>query len=423
MSNLRDALSHFISFKKGNLLDFPEWIWHSYSTDLTYRLPAQSGQDKWLGFREIYRLFKRPVSNLKGENYSHLILVSTPNQIQTATAYISLNLKECRNPLVLSRENLRGYYDLSFFFFSMRMAMHCIFSKNRIHWALAIREIMEWSVVIGELKKNNISTFIDFTPFERDSNILAALLMKVGISVIKIPSPGPLQAHHSRMLADVVICSSAYQLEEIQKFSEWKIKQVLHWPPEQFHTYDFIYESKPQPPSNTIAFYSHGEWVRRQEGHADIGLGILENEEYILCALNKFIDQHPDFKLTIYPHPKERNHNEFQEYYNQKLSNIPFAISSDNNPTSFSFHKQDIAIMAYSTLLFERLCLGYKSFFVSTQSGIFPINSSPLNNICLRNTEEIVEKILHSNTINDSEFFKKHGLTNYLLSNFINSKK
>jgi hypothetical protein len=240
--------------------------------------------------------------------------------------------------------------------------------------------------------------------------------------VTKIPSPGPLAAHHRFMLSNTVVFSSAYHSEELKIFNEWKIDSVLHWPPDLLHTYIHNYLDSVHPKKNTIAFYSHGEWVRRAEGHADPGLGILENESFILQELNLFLSNYNDIRLVIYPHPKERKRADMESYYANLLPNCTYSIYAGEFPTAWNFHQEDLAILAYSTLLFERLALGFKTMFVSLQQNSFPIAESPLNHICLRSKSDFHEKIKEAIGQNKLDYFEKNCLNSYLLSEFLHSK-
>jgi len=396
-----------------------EWVYKRSLNDLTYRLPEVAKLDPWIGFKELYRILKRRGQKKERIEKGHLLLVSTSNQIKIAKEYVSANLNSTETINPVSREDLKIPTSFSYLLFSLAVSIQCIWSKNRLNLALQIREVMEWACVLKLMHENHLKSFIDFTPFEKDANLLSLLLMEQGMDVMKIPSPGPLSAHHTHLIATTVVCSSAYHLEEIAHFTNWTYSRILHWPPEQYHTYAHLYKNDNQSAKNSIAFYSHGEWVRRAEGHPDPGLGILENETFILTELSAFLASNKHITLVIYPHPKERKRNDLLAHYAKLLSNCSFHIFEGENPTAWNFLEEDIAIMAYSTLLFERLALGFKTLFVSIQASNFPLPSSPLNNICIRSKAEFQLKLKSAILESQNEFFEKNQLQAYLLSRFI----
>lgn len=422
MSKLNYALDHLKRFIHQKDSEFPTWIYERYRNELTYRLNPEANADCWLGFKELYRVFRRRKLILKHRPYSYFLLVSSQDQKITPKEYCEIHLNAPNDILVICREELRISLTPKYLFITLQIAIRCIFSKNRIHLGLQIREIIEWGSVCEILEKLKIKNYIDFTPFERDSNILAALLIKEKKNVLKIPSPGPLRTHHKYMLSNAVIFSSAYHLEEYKTFSKWNINSILCWPPDLYHTYKHRYENNQNTIKKNIAFYSHGEWVRREEGHADPGLGILENEAIILSELRTFLQENNHITLVIYPHPKERKRKDMLAHYMQLLSDCSFHIFDGETPTAWNFHEEDIAIMAYSTLLFERLALGFKTLFVSAQPGPFPLSTSPLNNICIRSEAEFQKKLKITLQESQIEFFENNLLQTYRLSHFLKAK-
>jgi hypothetical protein len=78
--------------------------------------------------------------------------------------------------------------------------------------------------------------------------------------------------------------------------------------------------------------------------------------------------------------------------------------------------------MAYSTLLFERLALGYKTFIGTNFQTSFPIEGSPLKNLCLSNYATFEVALLLANEETEKEFFNRLGLKNYSLKEFLHQK-
>ena len=395
---------------------------HRLLHDLTYRLPDSSKRDLLIGFKEWKRIVSRQISAPIAINQVPCLLVSTSNQIEIAQEYVSGN-SPFQTLNVLVREELTiASFPLKFHLLALRISLKCIFDKRRVNLALIIREIVEWTAISNFISSNKISEFFDFTPFEKDSNALAFLLMEQGVKVTKIPSQGPLMGHHTFMIADDVVLSSAYQMEELPHFQHWYVKELLHWPPEQYMRYSHCYLNAPIPPQNTIGFYSHGEWVRRKAGHADFGFGIQENEMFILKSLRTFLKNHADFELIIFPHPKERKDSEFEHFYAAQLEGVNFRIAPAEMKSSENFFKVNIGVMAYSTLLFERLALGYKTFIGTQLETSFPIEGSPLKNLCLADYQEFELALLVANKETEKEFFDRIDLENYSLKEFLEQK-
>jgi hypothetical protein len=395
---------------------------HRLLTDLTYRLPNSAKRDLFIGFKE----WKRIVSRKKIQNLSKgngpCVLVSTSNQKEIAVEYISTN-SGFKDLQVLVREELSiDSLPLKFHLFALRISLQCLFDSRRVNLALLIREVVEWTNVIDFISTNNIKEFFDFTPFEKDSNALAYLLKGWRIKVTKIPSPGPFAGHHTFMIADDVVVSSAYQLEEIPNFKQWYVSRLLHWPAEQYSRYAQCYPNAPIPPKNTIGFYSHGEWVRRKAGHANFGFGIQENELFLLEGLKRFLKKHPHFQLIVFPHPKERSDSEFQTFYSSLFEGTNTIIAPVEMKSSETFFRVSMGLMAYSTLLFERLALGYKTCIGTNFQTSFPLEGSPLKNLCLSDYESLEAALLLANEETEKEFFERCRLEKYPLKEFLAEK-
>jgi hypothetical protein len=426
MSSLNSALSFAKQLLKRPMKPSEDirlrMLQHRLLHDLTYRLPDSSKRDLLIGFKEWKRLVSRQMSAPRAFNQAPCLLVSTSNQNEIALEYVTANTTHEMLNILVREELTVPLFPLKFHLFALRISLKCLFDKRRVNLALLIREVVEWTAVAYFISSTKTSEFFDFTPFEKDSNVLAYLLMERGIKVTKIPSPGPLTGHHTFMVADEVVLSSAYQMEELPHFQHWYVKELLHWPPEQYMRYSHCYTNAPIPPKNTIGFYSHGEWIRRIAGHADFGFRIQENEMFILESLRTFLKNHADFELIIFPHPKERKDSEFEHFYAAQLEGVNFSIAPVDMKSSENFFKVNIGVMAYSTLLFERLALGYKTFIGTQLQTSFPIEGSPLKNLCLSDYQVFELALLVANKETEKEFFDRIDLKNYSLKEFLEQK-
>jgi hypothetical protein len=422
-SNLNEAIAFAKSFLfskgKASVNTQMSTLQERFLNDLTYRLPKKAKKDMLIGFKEWKRILARKKTSQPNLPFSACILVSTSNQKEIALQYVQANT-DVKQAHILVREKLQiGKIPLQFHFFALRISLKCILDSRRINLALSIREVIEWSAIMDFLSTQNTVEFFDFTPFEKDSNALAFLLMQRKIKVTKIPSSGPLTGHHTFMIANDVVLSSAYQLEELPHFNNWHVSRLLHWPPERYLTYAHHYKNSPIAHCDTIGFYSHGEWVRRKADHAEFGHGIQENEMFLLESLRLFLKAHPEYQLLIFPHPKERLDNEFEFFYSNFFAGTNTKIAPIEMKSSENFSLVNIGLMAYSTILFERLALGYKCLIGTSVASSFPLEGSPLHNLCISDYASLENAIILANKESDKEFFVRCNLEKYHLKEFL----
>jgi hypothetical protein len=150
--------------------------------------------------------------------------------------------------------------------------------------------------------------------------------------------------------------------------------------------------------------------------------GIQENELFLLNSLKTFLDKHTEFQLIIFPHPKERKDNEFESYYASIFKGTSTSIAPLEMKSSETFFKVNIGVMAYSTLLFERLALGYKTFIGTNFQTSFPLEGSPLKNLCLSDYESLEAALILANEETEKEFFERCRLEKYPLKEFLGQK-
>ncbi|MCC6600483.1 MAG: hypothetical protein IT223_07385 [Crocinitomicaceae bacterium] len=399
----------------------------SFFYSVSFRL---GGGDKWLGFREMLRCFRKLIHRTDavfetGEGGKSAIIGNNLSIRKIITEYISRSSDEpvcwyISKELVLSM----GVFSLGNYFFMLPFALRQSFKamnpEYRAAYALSIREVAEIAVILNFSKKNGLERIYDFVPYEKDSNFMSGVLMKNGISVVKIPSSGPLSTHNKILISDEVVFSSHYHFEEYEKMKDTiRVKKIREWVPERAFTYLEIYRNHPVAPRKTIGFYSHGEWLRKAEKHSDNGLNSSVAETRALFSLGEFARQYPEYDIVIFPHPREKrreNVTAAAEHYNAALSGIPYRITDNEVPTAMSFHQVDIAVVAFSTIIFERLFCGYKLLINNYGIEGFPMQGSPLCSICYNSPEELKELIITNSELTDDEFFEKYNLGGYRIS-------
>jgi hypothetical protein len=395
----------------------------------SYRLHEYDKHDRLIGFRMLVRTFRRIFSSKKGCNTldtsAKTIVVSSSRNTVDIINYITRSGKAPIHSYI-DRDHMAlgdfGTWSLVMRWlpFALRQSIKCINSPYRSTIALTIAEIPEIAFVLKYVKSNGISLVYDFLPYEVDSNFMYLLFQKNEIDVFKIPSSGPLATHHKILLSDHLALSTPYHFEEVKKFdSTIRVRQVHLWPPERAHLYYSRYKENRQWEENgTLGFYSHGEWLRRAQKHSEIGGRIGEAEEAILKMLGTFVHQNPRYKLRIFPHPRELKpevHADMMAHYRRCIGHDSFEIFTEQGGTSQHFAKAEIAIAAFSTILYERLYSGYKTLIGNMFISDFPMNLSPLNSICFKSQVELESMLKRFGGIEADHFFEMTGLENYRL--------
>jgi hypothetical protein len=398
----------------------------------SYRLKESDQQDILIGFRAfsrtIRRIFKKPSGLKKLDDNGNSVIVSGGIAVNDIINYITRSGKASvhtyieRDTMSLSAGSKLGLL-FALFAFGLRQSIKSISSPYRRNIALSITEVVEIAFLINFLRKHNIKIVYDFLPYEVDSNFMYLLLKEEGIHVIKVPSSGPLATHHKILISDDVVFSTPYHYEEFQKFKNtFRIKHQLLWPPERAHQYYAKYsQNKPIPLRKTLGFYSHGEWLRKEEKHSAYGGRIGDAEETILKFMGRFVIENPDFTITIFPHPRENRKDVVarrDEFYTRIIGHDNYNISPFTGGTSQNFDKCDIALAAFSTILYERLFCGYKTLIGNMYIYEFPMNKSALNNVCFKSYEEMSSMIKRFAENDEQYYFESTQLSTYQLEHY-----
>ena len=77
------------------------------------------------------------------------------------------------------------------------------------------------------------------------------------------------------------------------------------------------------------------------------------------------------------------------------------------------FDDVNLAVSLYSTLMFERIYLGFKTIIAPFDYDEFPIKQSSLNDICVHNMEELYFKLDVNLKLTTIEFFEMNHLKSY----------
>jgi len=395
----------------------------------SYRLLDSDKHDRLIGFRMLVRTLRRILSDGKGRTSitkgADSIVISSTKNSADIIQYITRSGKTDLHTYI-DRDHMSlgdyGKWNLLFAWlpFAVSQSLRCLTSTYRSTLALTIAEMPEIASMLQFSKRNRIHMVYDFLPYEVDSNFMYLLFRENKIGVFKIPSSGPLATHHKILLADHLALSTPYHLEEIKKFtSTIRIGQYHMWPPEKAHMYYSKYKNNcAWEEAGTIGFYSHGEWIRKAEKQSDYGGRIGDAEEAILSMLGAIVQHKPHLKLRIFPHPRElkpESRSEMQAHYRHCIGHDKFEIFTQPGGTSQHFAKAEIAIAAFSTILYERLYSGYKTLIGNMFIDEFPMNQSALNAICFKTRPELEEMLIRFSEMDADTFFTSTGLSNYRL--------
>lgn len=396
-----------------------------------FRFPASAAQDKWL----VLKCWLKALRSTMG--FTGAVYYTYPDGEEgTAVFDHKASVRDIRVAhlrsnagvaprYTIARHDLRSTAPLRFFSFLalsvvlLPWALLRGFSRaKRVNTGLLFIEICEAHALLEWLNKKQVKKLFFYSPFEIDANALYLLLHKNGIEVYKIPSPNLLAIHNRMLLSDILVLTSPYQADELSAFKETvRVKQVLHWRPEQFDSYGHVYnENTPAPREGTIGFYSHAAWVRHAEDDSDTGIGDHESEVFLKKILASYFAGRQDLKVTVFLHPREKKHKDFSsvvKHYDTVFGRGLYEFAPLGTPGSELFHTVDVGLGAISTILFERLFLGYKTLFFPASMKAFPLPSSTIKMIC-PTTEtalhEALDLALHQPS---QQYFTQTGLDRY----------
>ena len=412
--------------------DDDNMIWGCLIDNDSYRLPASANEDKFIGFRVFSRTFKRWFRNdhrfNNKQHFDALILGGGGLDAKETLEYVA-QFSGYKNLNILYRDSVSFSFIkhplacVAFTIWALLRAFLVMFSVRKANQALIISSVCEIAFALHLLRKHNSKVAFDYLPYEVESNFIYSVLSKRRISVTKLPSAGPLSTHHSRTLADSVIVTSAYHLEEISRFgNRFRARILERWPPERAYKCIPKYsENITAAAPNTLGFYSHGQWLRNRLNHAKYGSAIEQDEIRILHYLRD-VSAELNATVFLYLHPRELKAEVFPEtkkFYEKHLSGVSYEIKIHEDSTAMHFEEIDIAVAAFSTIVFERIYFGFKILIGTEAMPNFPIKGSPLNNICFSDYQDFRQKIIASTGITNEAFFKKNELESYLWNNFL----
>ena len=302
-------------------------------------------------------------------------------------------------------------------FFSPMVILLSLFDKQKQRWPMIFNELFEYICLAWLLKNKKIKELHYFCIYEKDANIVAWLLMRQNIYVNKIPSEVPLYFFNKVIVASELSFCFAYQQEEFIEYQQTMfVDKTNLWAPEQILKAPQRFLSKNKiNPQYDIGFFSSGNWLRSKLGDIDLGYNDKENEELVLKALITYVKNN-NLKLRLFIHPLEKkliNKAVTQAYYYEFLQNTNVSIADYKIPSIDGFDEINIGVSLYSTLMFERIYLGFKTIIAPFGYDQFPIKQSSLKNICVTHINELFDKLDSNLNLNTQDFFQKNQISKY----------
>lgn len=413
--------------------------WKCMCENMTYRLGDDADRTPSIGFRVIVRTLRKirsggdALRRIEGGDPSSAFYDGLFNAVDARIAYVEAETGT-RPGWFISQEEapgvLRGKLSAAAFVaVAFPLALRCLFSAHqRVNRALHIQQLAEVTAVRHLLTANDIKVVYDNAPYLIDSNWRYVLLGDVVRDYIKLPSPGPLKTHNAITLCDTLVTTSGYHEEELPHLNDIRYKRKLKWVVE--HAYGYIHRyrngSLPEPESKTLGFYSHASWLRKAQGHRSDGLRIDQAEDTLLLFLRNYLKNNPDYTLVIFLHPREKREDTIEKtkaHYTVCLNGAPFSFAPPELGTAQCFELVDIALAAFSTIVYERLFCGYKTLIGNIDIPGFPFEGSALNNICFSSSDRMADLIESCNQMSKKEFYSSNQLDNYHFKTYPSMKQ
>lgn len=428
---LQQSIRAFKKAKQASPHSFDGLAFECMTANVSYRLNQQEAASATIGIRVFVRTLKKMLAggnahkDLNGDSKT-AILESDFVFEDLETTYVS-KLSGNKPGVFISKHDLPRELKatgglLQYALFAIPFILKTLFSsKDRGNLAMQLAFVAEIAGLIHLIQRKNLIQVYDFAPYLIDANLAYLATKSDDFTYSKLPSPGPLSTHHHILFCDELILSSPYQFEEIKKLPNIHYTRLQKWIPEYGFTYIDQYISlKDEAPSQTIGYYSHGGWLRQAQGHTDDGLNIPEAEEQLLKDLGTFLATNSTFKLIIFPHPREKKEavwNDTIAFYEQFFpQNEHVSINEQGLQTSKAFHHVDIAVAAFSTILYERLFCGYKTFIGNYGMDHFPMKNSSLSPICFNNAATLSSLLLKASELRRNDYFQHFKLNEYHFS-------
>ena len=401
----------------------------------TFRFPDKSKRDVLMTIRIYKRLLlnllkkKQPIVFLNTKSSSY-IFDGTVYSIDTRNTYIT-NLTGSVSGGFISKDNL--IYRINFWltvFFILCLSITffpvfllSLFHNKKYHLALLLQEFIEVIQLQYLLKKNRITHLHYFCIYEREANLWSYILMKSNIYINKIPSEVPLHFWNKIIISNELSTCFSYQKQEVEYYKQTMfVNKITNWVPETFFEAPERFLEKRElnnPPEFQIGFFSSGNWLRTYINDLDLGYNDKENEELLFKTLINYANEN-NIKLKVFLHPLEKKEQYNQvvfDYYKNFIDDKIIFLADKNIKSIEGFDTIEMGVALYSTLMFERLTLGFKTIIAPWDYVGFPIPNSSFANVCSKSSDDIVELIDKNINLSTNDFFVQNQITDLVYQN------
>ncbi len=322
------------------------------------------------------------------------------------------------------KDKLSGYFTFTdrifqlifetlLFLFLLPMAL---FAKYRGSVALIFTEYIELVNLLKIVKRENVNELYYYSIYEKDSNITSIALQSICIKVNKITSSTPLKFWNSIIVAtDTLILCDTNQQDELDELKETiQVENVEIWGPETIAGSAIYYteENKYNTNKNIIGFYSTSSYLRVLQGDLD-QKNMKKNEDTVKSYLAEYLKTHPDSRLIIFPHPREKKEemrNDMIAHYEFFFHGLNYSIYESTSASSLCFDMTDLGVAMYSSVIYERLYFGFKSLMMPFGEQGMELPGKALNYICAIDKTDFFSKIDMFLNFSVLEYFEKTGL-------------
>lgn len=402
----------------------------------SFRLSEKSKFDKLIPFRILKKLIvgglkKNTAITCFNKQSNEAIFDSTSNMKNLRVDYIQYFNKT--NPgFFISKDYLIGYLGfwhlLSIFLlltiFFIPLLVFSIFSNDKKHYPLFIQELIESINLNILIKKHKIKVLHYFCIYERDANICSYLLIDNDVYVNKIASEVPLYFYNKIVVATQLVCCIPYQLEEFKAYKKTMfVEQTVLWGPEsilQVPKRLFLSNKfKNTSITHNIGFFSSGNWLRNKLGHIHLDRNEEEYEKLLFLDIKSYCSNNKlSFIVFLHPLEKKPEYISLTESYYKKFNlNPEFDFAPVNQKSIEGFDCINIGIALYSTLMFERLSLGFKTLIAPVGYDDFPLPNSTFNNICVKDKSDLESKLNFNLPLDTNDFFRLNKIQSLILHN------
>lgn len=420
---LKANVHYKLSIKKNSVV----YLCGKSLNQITFRLPKNASKDWMISIRLMKRLLMAQVrsKNVKLQKSQPCIFDTTHNSKAIRKEYLK-NFTGIEVDNFIAKSDLIGYSTvfqacingLIVCLMAPVFILLSVLSKDKKHLPFLLSEAIECSNLYYILKNNRVSHIYYFSIFERDANSCAYFLMNKGINITKVPSEVPLFVYNSCVVASTLSFCFEYQREEFEHYKQTMfVDKTKTWGPELIFNAPKEYLSKETTFNETVncdlGFYSSGNWLRKLQGDAELETDDAGNEHLILSKLSEIAIKH-NLRLRIYCHPIEKqNQAQTLQFYSKYLTNSLVQLADFSIKSIEDFKHVNISVSLLSTLMYERIYFGLKAILVPIGFDDFPIKNSGLSNICLKDLNQLEEKILISLGVSHKDFFASNKLLSY----------